>query len=524
MNIISKHKAACIIVILAIGCIIYCLNVFTPLFCDDWHYAFIFGTHDRISSLNDIFISQYSHYFSFNGRYIVHSIVQLFDGILGKQVFNVCNTLMFITFLLALTLIVPNRKGNTFKIVSLAFILVFLMMAGFKYDFLWMSGSVNYLWVATAMLVFHHFLEKESVPGWAYAPLALLGFICGWSNEAFVVGLGAAYFVFFITHRHLLTGHRRSMLIAFYLGACLLVFAPGSVHRALYGTTTFRFGLWFNLTHMVNVRLLYVLMAIIVIKALRNKRNFILWIKKEQLFLMAVMVSFCFILLTGAVTEHSRFGIEFFSLILILRSIPWERLYDAIVVTADIMILAFACYVLCACHKCYVSNQEELAQITGDGCLVQTTQPDIPSFIHRFSLDYSAYDSEYDTKMYGELKSLITDYYGVRSITFLPKDFVEDIKANQDKYSCFRSFGELPFYAKKVSSGNECNGFFLEYEKPSYSRLPAFMHPLARIITGKPPQHVWRDARYVTIDGQRYALIHRTWTNEDHHLKKIIRD
>ena len=136
MKTISKHKTFCAVFLLAVGCIIYCLNVFTPLFSDDWHYAFIFGTHQRIDSIGDIFRSQYIHYFDFNGRSIVHFIVQLFDGILGKNVFNVFNALMFVAFLYALTLVVPNRKGHSFKIISVAFILVFLIMTGFKYVFL----------------------------------------------------------------------------------------------------------------------------------------------------------------------------------------------------------------------------------------------------------------------------------------------------------------------------------------------------------------------------------------------------
>ena len=523
MKTISKHKTFCAVFLLAVGCIIYCLNVFTPLFSDDWHYAFIFGTHQRIDSIGDIFRSQYIHYFDFNGRSIVHFIVQLFDGILGKNVFNVFNALMFVAFLYALTLVVPNRKGHSFKIISVAFILVFLIMTGFKYVFLWLSGSVNYLWVGTVLLVFHYFLERESVPKWSYTPLAILGFLCGWSNEAFVFGLGAAYFIYYMTHRDKLVNHRIYMLAAFYLGACLLVFAPGSVHRALSDNhQTMKVGFLPSIWHMNNVGLLYLVIVIAACKAIKSKKGFISWLKKEQLFIIAIVISFCFILITGVIFEHSRFGIEFFSLIVILRSINWERIPTIPIVIADILILALASYVLIACHKIYVTNQNELAQITDDNCIVLTTQPDVPDFVYRFALDYSSFYTGINTKMYGTVKTLITTYYGVETITFLPADFVKDIKVNQDKYSCYRSFGKLPFYAKKIPSNQEYRAAIIEYKEPSYSSWPEVLHPILSRITGEHKQQDTCGFKTIYLDGQWYVLIDRSFPEQDKSLKRII--
>ena len=76
-----------------IGVIFYLMNCFTPLFSDDWHYCFIFGTTNPIESLKDLFISQYTHYFQQNGRFIPHVIVQFFDGIAGKEWFNIFNAI-----------------------------------------------------------------------------------------------------------------------------------------------------------------------------------------------------------------------------------------------------------------------------------------------------------------------------------------------------------------------------------------------------------------------------------------------
>lgn len=99
MNTRKKY----ILLIIISGIIFYILNHFTPLYSDDWHYNFIYGTFENINSLSDIIKSQYIHYFKVNGRFIPHFIVQLFDGILGKELFNIFNTIAFIFFLLLST-------------------------------------------------------------------------------------------------------------------------------------------------------------------------------------------------------------------------------------------------------------------------------------------------------------------------------------------------------------------------------------------------------------------------------------
>lgn len=85
MNAKKKY----ILLIIISGIIFYLLNHFTPLYSDDWHYNFIYGTFENINNLSDIIKSQYIHYFKVNGRFIPHFIIQLFDGILGKELFNI---------------------------------------------------------------------------------------------------------------------------------------------------------------------------------------------------------------------------------------------------------------------------------------------------------------------------------------------------------------------------------------------------------------------------------------------------
>ena len=85
--------------LLIIGIIFYLMNYFTPFYQDDFHYGFITGTSERIETIVDILKSQYTHYFTTNGRFIPHFFVQFFDGIASKQYFNLINSLVFITYI-----------------------------------------------------------------------------------------------------------------------------------------------------------------------------------------------------------------------------------------------------------------------------------------------------------------------------------------------------------------------------------------------------------------------------------------
>lgn len=54
---------------------------------------------NRIDNITEAFVSQCNHYVVMNGRFIVHFITQCFCGFVGKDVFNVCNAIVYVFFL-----------------------------------------------------------------------------------------------------------------------------------------------------------------------------------------------------------------------------------------------------------------------------------------------------------------------------------------------------------------------------------------------------------------------------------------
>ena len=135
-------------------------------FGDDYVYSFIWQGHSefepltetaaRVSSLHDLFVSQLSHYLTWSGRTVSHTIAQFFLW-MGKDVFNYFNAL--ISVLLIAEIYWCANKGTVtidFKPRRLCWILFALwaFTPGFSPVFFWLCGSCNYLWTAVLLLAF----------------------------------------------------------------------------------------------------------------------------------------------------------------------------------------------------------------------------------------------------------------------------------------------------------------------------------------------------------------------------------
>ncbi|MBR1713232.1 MAG: hypothetical protein IJ722_07495 [Alloprevotella sp.] len=194
-----RAKRNALLLLALIAAVFYVLNGFTPLYLDDYAYHFIFSREgperDRfIRSWLDIIVSQYNHYFVWNGRSLVHAIVQAFCGIIGKATFNAVNALATALFTLLLC-----RFGHTGKLNGTKVLIVFalaMLLPNISATFLWMTGAVNYLWSATAAVAFLLMFEarREKPLSHASALYFVAALLCGWTHEGIVfplcVGMG----------------------------------------------------------------------------------------------------------------------------------------------------------------------------------------------------------------------------------------------------------------------------------------------------------------------------------------------
>ena len=233
--------------------IILLRNFLIPLFADDYSYAFIWdgkdkgnlmdgiGMRERVKSIRDIFISQYSHYLTWTGRFLASIFMQFFI-LIGKKFFNFANALLFISIIFLIYWLGIGQIG--FGSISFDLILWILFCYWFCVPSLlitnlWLCGSCVYLFMAVLQCSFiipyalNYFQPEFSC---TLPIIIILGFLTGLSNE---FGGAGVFFMscFFIINSFIhesLSSWQFLGFMAFCAGYAVLILAPGNfVHVRL---------------------------------------------------------------------------------------------------------------------------------------------------------------------------------------------------------------------------------------------------------------------------------------------------
>ncbi|MDU3724344.1 MAG: DUF6056 family protein [Clostridium celatum] len=241
---INKNKYlfwGCITMIIFI---IWYLTSKTPIYADDYNYKFIWGTNIRVESISDVLISQYNHYFQWGGRSVAHTLVQIFL-FLNKNVFNLFNAIIFGGLVLLIYCISSGKRiKENYNVLNILIIFLILWncIPVFGECVLWLTGSINYLWTTTIILIFilpyrFYFNGQENLTD-TYLNMinmVIIGVLAGWSNENSSVAT-----IFFITLIILYKKNKGdklpkwcySGLIGALIGFIIMVIAPGNFARA----------------------------------------------------------------------------------------------------------------------------------------------------------------------------------------------------------------------------------------------------------------------------------------------------
>ena len=183
-------------------------NIFMPLSNDDFGYSFIwdgenggnfltksgeeFQHRDRVESLSDIFKSQYSHYFTWGGRIVAHFFAQFFLWI-GKSYFEIANTIIFAIFIILILKLSNTEFKKSEFAIGWIFFTLFCVSSITPLNIAcmtWLTGSCNYLWMATLQLAFLLPYVIAIRSGKIVDSklkiffMAVFGIFAGWSNEA----------------------------------------------------------------------------------------------------------------------------------------------------------------------------------------------------------------------------------------------------------------------------------------------------------------------------------------------------
>lgn len=322
------------IIIITFGFTFYLINRFSLFTGDDYFYSFIFGTDNKINSFKDIIISQYHHYLMRNGRFLVHCIVQYFCSIGGIKIFIVLNSLIFIAFCwFTIKLVISKKDENVIAKTILVLFLIWIHIPVQGMTFLGnISHSVNYLWSATAIVLFFYLhkrikMNKTKQTLYFNLILFLIGLVCGSLHESFSIGVSAALFLYYCLNINEFKESIVYLISGFFVGTCIVVLAPGNFVR-LSNESSFNYVniktliinyTWLILKHLEALKIFSLMIILLIILYIKYRKKTKLFIKNNYTYIISAIIPFLFVIFIAYTGEYQYTSIALFSIIVISK-------------------------------------------------------------------------------------------------------------------------------------------------------------------------------------------------------------
>ena len=528
MQLRGCHCGWMVIAVVAVAFAV--LNFLTPEYHDDFVYKFMFegGTvnYDHpVRTIGDIVASQVEHYQSVNGRSLVHFLVQLFTGLLGKPIFNLLNALVFALFLLLLGRRACRNvsgDGRDIFVLTLTLALV-LLLPRFMDTFLWMTGSVNYLWSATAVLLFLVMYERRRMlpAGWGMALPLVVALLAGWTHEGITLPLAISLVIVNLRYMRSNGGKQGLWLaLAFLAGACLTALAPGTLARSgeTGGLSASSLGLKAvaGITVLSQLRLVYLALLLGIILWFRDREAVKRVLARDAYLVLAAVLSLGIVFYSGQTLTRSAFGLELFSLMIVLslvgEAMPrWNaNVLKWLGVALVVALVAFYALLLRHSISSWQESQRLIAQIeqSPDG-IVGTREHDAGLF-NRYirtmiSRDATAGAVNYDPAGW---PASIAATYGRDSLVFLPQTFLDDLHLHSERFDTLALDTPFEFYVCRIGGDEQIGEVRFLLGPNEFSDVPWLFRPIARRMNRYTDTiATTRKWATVTLDGRRYLLI-----------------
>lgn len=303
-------------IFLIYGLLIGTFSAISPWVGDDIEYAFVASptetnpTMERVESVSDIIRSQINHYQSTNGRTVAHVIVQGFCGLWGQTAFSIANGIVAVCFLFLL-MFVGNAKLSS---PQQCFVTLLLALSPF-YLYYTPCCQVGFIWMSClAMLALWLFENPAKHSKWAIL-LFLFGVIAGWGQEALTFGLCGGMWLRAVRGK-VRTPGSWVLLVGFTAGCLLIVLSPGAWARAASVDVTTESSI---LMLFSRLRTFYILLLLVFYLAVRRIASPRQLFADESLLFFALFCAFAFNMFIGVIGARQLFGIEVFSMLLVLR-------------------------------------------------------------------------------------------------------------------------------------------------------------------------------------------------------------
>ena len=524
------NKWAIVLTLFIIAIAMWVLNYLTPESGDDYWYKFIFVGKDidvekPIISFKDVMISQYTHYFYVNGRSVVHILVQLFTGILGKPFFNICNAVVFVLFIYIITHLCAKVTALNLLLASS---FVILLYPTFGVTALWMTGSINYLWSSTAICMFLLSIDqlKTKPLNAKYVLWAIPCFFAGWTHEGITFPLTISLCIYIFINRNTICSKAIfPLVIAFILGTFVCTFAPSTFTRTGLGDGINIYQLFrriiIGLAVCVEIKCLYVVFgALILSYCCFKKDRWMQWFKKiyaqNIIICNAMILSFGVIFLSGYLESRGGIGVCLFSIILLLRILMQCEMKNYIKVVICVGGTLLYSYILFWTIKNYKDNQRVMAQIESrESNIILYEERKIPIIVESYILKL-----HYE-KMWNQM---VATTYHYDKISFIPASVYRDIISQNNKIKDINKQRDYPVYVVPINYNYEktIHPYFILHPT-DFNSLPFYIKPFASKLDRYSATEVPVTTGFgvLNIEGQNYLFVEKN-DMIDNRLKDIV--
>lgn len=351
-------------VLAALAAVVVTMSLTVVWLYDDLDYAYfikhsIWDSGGPINTFSLFWKSQGNHYWFVNGRAVAHTIVQFFCGIAGQTAFAIANGAVYVVFALLVARLAGVRHSlrhpAVLTSVALLTILTFVtkMMPTTQVGFVWM-----FTLVACWLLLFNGKAQRWAAKGRTFRALRLVALfvfslLAADGQEALSIGLAAATGLWWLHKRCRVGTVRQVMLWGFWLGTLTLCLSPGTLSRVGNTGTTFASTVLYM---ALSFRAFYVLLVVLVWKIARRQLRFAQFYHDNSLYVNAIVVLMAFSLLVGVYTNRQLFGIEFLSIVVVLRILKGHtlgRLCNTVFAVCAVAFLALQMHLILSVRSQY---------------------------------------------------------------------------------------------------------------------------------------------------------------------------
>lgn len=228
-----------VVLLLAITSLTILLNIYYPLYADDWAYLMDHTGNHPIKGFSEIIDSQYHHYFTWGGRNIVHIIAQSLLFI-GSPWNDLLNSIVYACLILLIYYTANYKKPIKITLLLWSVIFLWLFIPAYGPTILNITTSSNYLWGTVIILAFlyPYCLYSQGKVNKDTALRVILffigGVIAGWTNENMALAMifMIVILLFIIKKRdHKISKWSISGLVGGLTGCLIMLLAPGNFVR-----------------------------------------------------------------------------------------------------------------------------------------------------------------------------------------------------------------------------------------------------------------------------------------------------